>query len=170
MNITKKQIKDLKPCPEGWEWFVKNGKESEDLKTLLMRINNERPDWARWLFTNLMDKKQCVEISVFAARKVLHINEEKYNSKAPIEAIEAAEKWIKEPTEENRADAAAAAYAAADADDAADAAYAYAYAYAADAAADDDDAAADDDAAYVAAKKDFHELIIVNAVRILEKK
>ena len=164
MKITKSVIKNLTPCNEGWKWYLSN--QEDDLETLLLNANTDHPEWARWLFTHLMSKKQCVEIAIFAAKEVLPIYEGKHSDKRPRLAIEAAEKWLKEPTEKNAAPASAsasaasasaasaydayAAYAAYDASasaSAASAASAYA-AYAASASASASAASADAYAAY----------------------
>jgi hypothetical protein len=87
-------------------------------------------------------KRISVTLAIEFARNVLPIFEKKYpNDKSPREAIEAAENWLKNPTEENR-QLAADAYADADADAYADA-YAAAYAAADAAAYADADAYAD---------------------------
>ena len=186
MKVTKKQIKALEPCQPGWDWYCQK-ERTEDLHELLIEINNDSPANARWLFTNLMTKMQCVEIAIFSAREVLHIFEEKRPKDGRSrKAIEAAEKYLKEPTEKNRletyttadyvattysdavayaysADYAAAAYAAAYAADAS-----YSAAYAAAYAADASYAAATDAAAY-AAKKELQLKIIKKAVEILDR-
>ena len=101
-------------------------------------IKEKHLDWANWTIVRVMDYKQYVSYAVFAAEQVIQIYEKKYpDDKRSREAIEAAKKCIKNPSEKNKkaadaaADAAAhaAAYAAAHA-----AAYAAAHA-AADAAA-----------------------------------
>jgi hypothetical protein len=182
MTITTKQVKDLQPCNDGWKWYMEN--QEEDLEKLLIKINSVRPDWARWLFTNLMDRKQCLEVAIFAAREVLSIFEDKYpNDDRPRKAIESAEKWIKYPLDENRYAAAAAADASADAaaaaaDASADAAAAAAadVAYAASADAYAAAAAAYAYAAYAAyayaaaadAEKELQMKIIKHAVKILD--
>ena len=75
-------------------------------------------------------------MAIFSAELVLHIFEEKYpEDKRPRLAIEAAKKWLVNPSKETAAAAAAAAAAAYAAYAAADAAYAAAAADAANAAA-----------------------------------
>ena len=117
MKVTKEQIKELNPCRQGWEWYLEN--QEEDLLTLLLDANKSNPSDARWLFTRLMNKNQCMRIAVFSAREVLHIFEVKYpEDKRPRKAIEAVETYLKDPSERNRelaADAADDAAAAADA-------------------------------------------------------
>ena len=180
MQVTKEQLKCLNPCPDGWEWYLKNG--GTDLLDLLLRLNEWKPQHARWLFNALMNRKQRTELAIFCAESVLPIFEDRYpEDKRPRKAIDAARVWLENPTEENRraaayaADAAYAAYAAAAAGavaavaaaaaDAADAAYA---AYAADAAAADA-AAADAAAADADARKQLQIDIIHKAVEILDR-
>jgi len=133
-KFTIEDLKKLDPCEEGLYWYLQNIK-SENLHKILIQLNNHEPQWARWLFTNIMNKKQCVEIAVYSAELALHIFEERYpNDDRPRKAIEAAKKYL---ASNNNADADyATAYDAANAA-AADASYAAAYAtvYAAYAAA-----------------------------------
>ena len=81
----------------------------------------ERPDWMLWLYErNNPDKTICVKIAVFAAQLALPIWQKKYpGDLRPQQAIEAAKKWIENPSEKNWVEAcvarAAAAEAAADA-------------------------------------------------------
>ena len=174
MKVTKEQIKALNPCRHGWERYLKN--QEEDLLTLLLDANKSNPSDARWLFTRLMNKTQCMKIAVFSAREVLHIFEEKYpEDKRPRKAIEAVETCLKDPSERNRelaADAAAAAYAASSASSASSAdaaAYAAAASYASSASSASYAVyAAAVYAAADAAKKELQEKIIKEAVRILE--
>jgi hypothetical protein len=163
-------LKSLNACPDARQWAgPRTAKQAWD--------ECERADWLLWWAArDGASKQQIVAVACEIARTVLHL------SKTPkaLMAIEAAEKWVANPTEENRtlcrvtdaayaADAAAAAAYAADdaaAAYAADAAYAYAAAYtaayiaaaaaayAADAAAyaaDAADAADDAAAAYAVA-------------------
>jgi len=173
MKLTKKTVRDLRPCKDGLAWYLKNG--SDDLLDTLLRVNEYRPDYARWLFSRLANREQQTEIAIFCAEKVLPIFEDRYpDDDRPRKAILAAKNWLKEPTDTNRAaaayDADAAAYAyAAYADAAAYAAYAAAAAYAAyaDAAAYAAYAAAA--ACDAAAKKQLQIDIIYKAVEVLER-
>jgi len=118
-------INHLHPCAEAAEWL----ETQPDVATAWNCC--QRGDWMMWLLTNLPTPKDVsVTLAIRFARSVLHLvpaGEER-----PRLAIEAAERWLAEPTEDNRAAARAAAWAA---DAAADAA-AWAAAWAADAAAD----------------------------------
>ena len=171
MKITKKQIKELHPCLEGWNWYQNSNKE-EDLEKLLLDINKVDSSWSRWLFTNLMTKKQNVEIAIFSASEVLSIFEDKYpDDKRPRKAIEAAQKWLDDPTDKNAsasASASASAYAASASASAYASASASASAYAASASASAY-AYASASAASAYARKKLQEKIIKKAVEILEE-
>jgi len=117
MRISVERIKKLKPCQDGYDWYLEHG--CSDLLTTLLRVNKSNPSWARWLFTKLMTNKQNVEIAIFSAEQVLNIFEKKYsNDDRPRKAILAAKRYLKVPTLQNKTNA----------DAAADAAYASAYA------------------------------------------
>ncbi len=144
MKITVDFLKSKSACNEAVIEFKKHG--DCDLINLLeeMIVKKYRLDWANWLIVRCMTHKQYVLYAIYAAEQVIDIFEKKYpDDKRPREAIEAAKKYIANPTEENRNATDAAAYAADAATHAADAA-----AHAADAAAHAADAAAH--AAYAA--------------------
>jgi hypothetical protein len=167
MKITKEEIKALKPCREAWCWYLNTSSQTEDLEDLLIETNEKEADWAGWLFTNLMTQKQCVEITIFTAEHVLPVFEAEYpKDRGPMEAIEAARVWMKNPTEENRERARKAAHAAsasASASASAYAAYAATYAaYAVACAYIDPDVVGD-------GGKELQIKIIKEAVRILER-
>ena len=176
MNITAKKIKALNACSDGYDWYLTyaKGRRSTPLLRTLLDVDAHRPEWARWLYTRLMTRKQNIKLSIFCAKQVLPIFEDKHpDDLRPRKAIEAAERVLEHDTEENRqaayyaaASAAYAAYASASANAARSAAYYAAYAayYAASASAN---------AAYYASSSDEKKLrqkIIRKAVKILERK
>ena len=186
-------IEAYDPCSGGLDWYMKYG--SDDLLDTLLKVNGHRPSWARWLFTKIMTRNEVIEIAIFSAEQVLHIFEAKYpNDTRPRKTIDAAKVVLKNNTDESRnadayaayaADAAdAAAYVVYAANDAAAAAYAAAYAAyaaayaayaayaadAADAAANAVAYAADYAADAAGAKKELEELIIRQAVIILDRR
>ena len=174
MEITKQWLKKHIACQEAVEWY--SLQKNKDTQAILNAIIREKKplDWFNWYLSRRLPKIKRVQYAVFAARQVLRIFEDKYpDDKRPREAIEAAEKYIKNPTNKNKdaadaadaaADAADAAYAA-DAADAADAAAYAAYAaYAADAAADAAYAAADE-----AARRKVLIKILRYGLKLLEK-
>jgi len=115
MNITKEQIKKLKPCLDGYRWLIKHG--SEGLLKTLLDANKVNPGWAPGLYVRLMNGKQRKQFTIYTAKEVLHIFEEKFpEDDRPRLAIEAAKRVLKSNTKANlRAawGAADAAYAAA---------------------------------------------------------
>jgi len=156
MKITKQFLIENGACYSGKDAFAKvygETAELSDIAKLAEETGGEYLGFALWLIVRCMTHAQKVRFAVFAAEKVIHIYEEKYpNDKRPMEAIDAAKKWIEKTVSSAypyAAAAADAAYAAAAAADAAyaDAAYA-AYAAAADAAYAAYAAAAAADAAY----------------------
>jgi hypothetical protein len=119
------------------------------------------------------DPKEQLSLSIQCAEKVLFIFEEKYpDDKRPRQAIEAAKKYLADPTEENKA--AAASYTAADAanDAVNDTAYAAYYAAAsADAAASyayNANVAYDANYAAFAAIKAFKLYNNINEIKLIE--
>ncbi len=129
--ITVEQLEELGACRDGIDWFKAAG-ETDVAKVCYALVADNRASWANRLLVRLFDKEKRVKFAVFSAREVLDIFEQKYpDDKRPRQAIEAAEAWLKNPSDTTAAAAAAAACAAYAAAAAADAAYA---AYAADAA------------------------------------
>jgi hypothetical protein len=116
MNIEQwqKWLKSYSACSDGYaeacnklpdEWYQSTG----------------RSDWMIWVLRKLPkhkeDKKLWVAIAIESAKLVLHLTKDE--QQRPQIAIEAAVKWLENPTEENRiaayAATNAAAYSAADA-------------------------------------------------------
>ena len=180
MKITKEQIRKLEPCSEGWEWYLEY--QTDNLTELLIKVNNNHSDWARWLVTNLMTKQQNVKIAIFSAEQVIEIFEKQFpDDNRPRAAIEAAKKYIDDQTYVARDAARDAAQAAVDAAALAAAAF-YAAAAAAKAAAYAAAAAHVPGTAYAVyavyaaeavaaadAAANLQERIIHEAVRILEE-
>jgi len=141
MNITLKQLKSLKACPSGIDWF-KSQKDREAKTVLRKLLKEDRFNYARWYVSRLFTHPQAVLFSIFCAERCIGIFESGNSTdKRPRQAIEAAKKWLIDPTMQNQDAAAYTAYAAANA--AANAANAAAYtAYAAANAANAANAAA----------------------------
>ena len=113
MKMTIEQLERLRPCSEAVAW-------ARTQPSLHMAWNKcERSDWLMWFLKkkSLLTKKQSVKIAIVCAQRVLANFEERHpNDTRPREAINAASKWLRNPSEanQNAADAAAdAAYAAA---------------------------------------------------------
>ena len=159
--MTMAILEELKPCKDGMKFVNDCGGDFRKVWDTC-----ERGDWLIWGLrrSGNLDKPTAVRLAIACARHVLDI----YEKKRPGDnwarvAIESAEAWLKNPTEENRqkcrqvdaaayADASAyAAYAAAYAAASASAYAAYAAAYAAASATDA--TATDAYATYAIAKK-----------------
>jgi hypothetical protein len=138
MEITREFLREKGACADGFKWFCECG-ETEHEAVINKLISENRPQWANWVIVRLMTKEQCVKYAIFAAEQVIGIFEAKYpDDDRPRKAIEAARKYLENPSKENREAAAAAAadaYAYAVYTYDTNAAYAYAAAYAADYAA-----------------------------------
>jgi len=167
IKINKEWLNKHRACPEGIQWVLKQ-RLRDPIKLIKYCIKKQyKLDWANWLIVRVMDYKQYVSYAVYAAEQVIDIYEKKHpGNNAPRNAINAAKKCIKYPSDKNKRAAAtagaaavyagvaavyaaaAAVYAAADAADAADAAV-----YAADAAVYAADAAVYADAAADAAAR-----------------
>jgi len=112
-TITKKWLVEKNACQDGYNWFTKQNKEFEPVPLLYLLIKKNQLDWANWLIVRVMDYSQYVSYAVFAAELVIDIFEKKYpDDKHPREAIEAAKKCIKNPSDENKEEAARAANSA----------------------------------------------------------
>jgi hypothetical protein len=126
MKITEKWLNDNRACSEGRAWLASH-KERDSIKVLKKLQAEKQWDWFRWTAARLMDRKQRVLWACACAELVLDIFEKKYpKDKRPREAINAARKWVIDPTEENRNASDASAYAAHAAAAAAHAAHAHA--------------------------------------------
>ena len=120
MKITKEWLAEKNACQDGFEWFVEQGKEFEPIPLLNLLIEENQLDWANWLIVRVMEYKQYVSYAVYAAEQVIKNYEKQYpDDKHPREAIEAAKKCIKNPSDENKKKAYSAASAASSAADSA---------------------------------------------------
>ena len=143
MKITMKWLEENNACMESREmWQTEKMKSIDSIRLVKKLMVEDRFQWANWLIVRLMTHEQKIQYTIFAAEQVIEIYEKKYPSdNRPRKAIEAARKYIAEPSEENKI----AAYAAANA-----------AAYAAD------------NAAYAAARAEMQKRIIANGIKILE--
>ena len=161
-TVSIKFLEDNRACYSAKEWFESLQKDRYSVRYLArVLFKKNRFDWINWGIVRMMNKKQKVMYAIFAAEQVIKIYEEKYpDDNRPRLAIEAAKKYLKNPSKKTKAADAAYADAAADA-----AAYAAAYAYA---GADADTAAY---AAYAAAaaKIKLQKKIINYGLKLIKK-
>src|SRR3990167_4661419 len=115
-TIDAKWINEKSACEEAVILFAEHYKDTVIAGDLLVEvlIKEKRLQWANWLLPRIMNKIQCVKYAVFAAEQVIDIFEKKCpDDKRPREAIEAAKRWLGDPSDKNKAAAAADAAAAA---------------------------------------------------------
>lgn len=110
MKVTLEKLNELDACYDAVQWFKKQ--KTNNIHELFELAKENHLDWTNWYLVRILTKAQKIQYAVFAAKSVLHIYQEKYpNDKRPENAIQAAEKYLKNPTGENERAAADAAYA-----------------------------------------------------------
>ena len=110
MKITKEWLKKNQACFEAISEFNTYRGDKNLIPILKEMIVRNKLDWANWLIVRNMKYKQYVAYACFAAKEVLELYEKKYPEDLwPHQAIEAAEKCIKDPSKKNKAAAGAAA-------------------------------------------------------------
>ena len=124
LKITTEFLQSINACQSGKDW-VEEYEDKDPVAVIKHLVADDKWNWANWLIVRVMDYKQYVGYAIFAAEQVIDLYEKKYPAdKRPREAIEAAKKCVKNPTDKNKAAADAAADAAHAAADAAYAAHA----------------------------------------------
>ena len=124
MKLTEKKLRSLNPCRDGLDWYL--AQEETDLQAICFAlIDQSLSGWANWVLSRLMNKFQRISFAIYAAEQVIHIFEAEYpKDSRPRDALRAAKRYLKKPTDENKKAAAVAATAARDsareADDASD--------------------------------------------------
>ncbi len=124
MNISLKQLKELKACEAGIKWF-KNQKKRKVRLVVEVLLKNNKVSYANWLLSRLMTHPQRVLWAIYSAEQVLDIFEKRYPGDVrPRKAIEAAKDFLSGKIAYTTYATYAAANAAANAADATYAAYA----------------------------------------------
>jgi len=104
MKITKEWLIEKDVCEEGLNWFL--NQEETDLYKLIEKLNRfiaPEANWAVWLITRAMTRKQAIEYAIISSEFVLPLFERWYlEDQRPRLAIEAAKKVLENDTEENR--------------------------------------------------------------------
>ena len=120
--ITKKWLEKHDPCQEGVDKFVKL-KQKDTITLIKLAIkskNTEYLEWANWTIARAMTKKERIMYAIYAAKLVLKNFETKYpKDKRPRQAIQAATKYLNNPTLANKNTARSAAWSAESASDSA---------------------------------------------------
>ena len=153
MKITLRLLKKDGACAEGLRWFRKAfPKGSNILEVFDKLLVDDHFGWGNWYLSKRFTKAQAVLYAIFAAKLSLDNFETFYpDDDRPRKAIEAAEKYINKPTDENMSAASAAWSAASAAASAAESAAAWSAASAAWSAASAAESAAESAAAWSAA-------------------
>jgi len=117
MKLTVKFLQQKSACSSGMDWYEKNGNPDtvEVCITALCADPNptETLSYANWLLSKTLDDDNCRWYAIYAARQVSKIYTRKYpDDMRPQTAIEAAEKYLKTHSADDRAVAWAARAAA----------------------------------------------------------
>ena len=113
-TITKDWIDKNNRCKEALVWY-KDYLGKSPIVILKRLIKAKKYDWANWFIVRVMEYHDYVSYAVFAAEQVIDIFEKEFpDDNRPREAIESAKKCIKNPSDENKKEAAWSAARAAD--------------------------------------------------------
>ena len=111
-TVTRKWFNNLGACYDGIEWVMAQP-ERDSIKLLRVLMKPGKYDWANWLIVRLMNERQKVQYTIFAAELVLeHFEEHHPEDKRPRKAIEAARAYLKRPNEKTKSAAWSAAWSA----------------------------------------------------------
>jgi hypothetical protein len=109
MKITLKFLEEYDACEEGIECFKEHYTEIEHEELIADLIKIKQYDWIVWLISKLLTKIDNVKLSIFAAELCQSVFKEdekdeviKRCAETSKEAINAAKKYINEPTKENK--------------------------------------------------------------------
>ena len=113
-KLTARWLTSKGACQDGIEWFKDNAQGITDpIKVLRFGIKHDKLDWVNWLIVRLMTHRQLVRYACYAARQTLPDYESEYPDDRRVrDAIVAAKRWAKNPTEDNARAAIAASIAA----------------------------------------------------------
>ena len=110
MKLTVRTLKKYGACIEAVDW-VKTQKNKSYKALFSECLAGEHLDWAKWIIARLLDKENKIRYAIYAATQVIHLYEDKYpGDDRPKKAIQAAKNYLKNPSDENAADAARAAH------------------------------------------------------------
>ena len=113
MKLTNEWLKNHNACKEAVEWFEKQT-EREELKLLKMVMEIDHFDWAYWYIVRRLNRINIVRYEIYFAKQLLEIYESIYPDDDRLrKGIEAAERWLNNPSKESGAAAYASAAAAA---------------------------------------------------------
>ena len=101
-TLDMKWLKKNEACGDGLKWYKKHGKRSVKA-TMLELVKQNRFSDLKWLIEKaLQTKKESVTLAIFAANRCINkFEKECPDDDRPRKAIEAAQAWLDDPTEEN---------------------------------------------------------------------
>jgi hypothetical protein len=123
MKITTQWLNKVEACSGGIDW-VKQQKETDPIKLIQIALKAKKTTWndedildyCNWGITRIFTKDECIRYAIYAAEKVIKIYEDRYpDDSRPRDAINAAKKYLKNPSDAAAYAASNAAYAASDA-------------------------------------------------------
>jgi len=103
LKITTEFLTSINACTKGKEWVAKY-KDKEPVAVIKHLVADDKWDWANWLIVRIMQYSEYVDYACFAALQVIDIYERQYpGDDRPRKAIEAAQRCVDNPSEENKA-------------------------------------------------------------------
>ena len=104
LSINLKWLVDHSVCEEGKNWFIARYKGSINADEFIeVLIAEKQLKWTNWLLVRILDRTNCIKYAVFSAEQVLD-RFELWDSKdkKPRTAIEAVQKYLLDPSEQNK--------------------------------------------------------------------
>ena len=110
-KISVEWLTEMRACKEAISEFLEQ-EERDSIKLLKKMLKLKKYEWANWLITRVMSRKQCILYAVYAAE----LCKDNYNKEYPKEnrinkAIKSARKVAENDTKENRSAAEYAGFA-----------------------------------------------------------
>ena len=103
MRLTAKKLIDAGCCPSGVRLYFKHRERRvwDAEKLFEAAIEHGDNDLAAWTIASLMPYKQRLEWAIWCAERVIHVWENYSNNLVPQEAIEAAQRCLKDRSPKN---------------------------------------------------------------------
>jgi hypothetical protein len=105
MNMSVAKLTKLGACSDGIQYFKDNKFKTieQAILSILKTDHPERFNWSSWLIVTVINKNSRIRYAIYAAEQVLPIFEKKYpEDKTPRKVIQAAKRYLKKPSEENK--------------------------------------------------------------------
>jgi hypothetical protein len=115
MNMTVAKLTKLNACPEGIQYFKDHKfKTVEQAITEILKTDHRhKRHWSNWLISRSLSKMDRKRYAIYAAEQVIGIFEKKYpKDKRPRKAIQAAKRYLKNPSKEYKEKYKAASWSA----------------------------------------------------------